>query len=253
MKKLSLLFSAIFILICVVNLHAQENTQLCFCLEETVKADKIGDYQQVRKNLVEQCRQRRFPFPVYTWKSDDLTFKTWAPVHSLNEMRLLEAEIKRMTEKTGVDLSDVSTQTKKDTFRIRNDLSYRPLDPDYGSNEFGYISCTHIRLKAGKQATFEQALLQLNEARKKYDLGCYLFCASKGAGIQNPYYILMAVHPSEEEFLKTREQIGSVMKKDMESFFEKINPILEKPIKVTEWNLIEELTYLPRVTPGILD
>jgi hypothetical protein len=248
MKKLTFLLSAILLLILTTKVSAQENNdQLWYCWEETVKPENIDDYLAISKEFLDLCKSENFPFPVFTWRAKPYTYELWSPINSLNDIEKLNTAWKDLSEKLGEEKFKAFQNTKLHnrgyTCTIKNDLSYDPANPEYGRNELKYSTWIELYIKEGKQKEYEEAQKWINEQRAQHDFGCWVFVATGDLGFETPCYIVMGSHKSREEHQKAFGEINEKMKEEWDEFMNRIQPLMRKPNKYYDWYLLPELSY----------
>jgi hypothetical protein len=248
MKKSTYLLSTILLLTFTAHLTAQENNdQLWYCWEETVKLEMIDQYRALSKELLELCKSENFPFPIYTWQASPFTYELWSPIESLADIKKIGEEWDKILVKLGADKQAAFNETKihhrEFTCTIKNDLQYTPANPDFGRNEFEYCLWIELFLKPGKQKEFEKAVKEFNKERAEKDYGSYVFYATGGFGYERPCYIVMISDKNEESFLKSQKKINEVMSDEIEAYMKKIYPLMRKPMINHDWYLLMDLSY----------
>ncbi len=248
MKKLNLLIIILFVSkLYVPGTYAQENDQLWYCWEETVKLEMIDQYRALSKDLLDLCKSENFPFPIFTWQASPFTYELWSPIESLADIKKIGEEWDKILVKLGKEKSAAFNETKihhrEFTCTIKNDLLYTPANPDFGRNEFEYCLWIELYIKPGKQKEFEEAVKAFNKERAKKDYGSYVFYATGGLGYERPCYIVMISNKDEESFLKSQKTINEAMANEIEAYMKKIYPLMRKPMINHDWYLLMDLSY----------
>ena len=256
MKKhfYAVMFLAVMLLLPMLQLEAQEenqNEQLWYCWEETVKPDMLEEYLELSKEMLEVCKEENFPYPFFTWNHSSMVYELWTPLNSLTEIDSLEAAWTKIHKKWGGEKYETFNQTKLYNYSkivtILNDLGYMPDDPEYNANERIFGRWIDIYLKPGKQKEFTEAVNGINEQRRAYGIQEYLMFGEGGIGYQSPSFHVYYMNGSKEALNNYYDLTPEAYKEKFEEYLKTIQKLMIKPPTISQYYLLLELSYTPAV------
>jgi len=240
-----ILFTGVFI----SSSEAQENNeQLWYCGEETVKPEYIDEYLKLSKEFIEVCKLEKFPFAFYTWTSKPFVYELWYPVSTLNDVAEIEKAWKKVTEKFGADkyaaFNNTKVKNRSYTMSIRNELQYTPKNPDYKRNELEFCRWIEYSLIPGKNREFEEAVKWMNGKRESAGAGHFVLYGTGGVGYETPVYVEMIGAKNHDDYVKQTGALGEKVAVSLKEYRSRIYP-LTREMKEYDWWLLRDLSYQP--------
>jgi hypothetical protein len=231
------------------NAQEEKKEQLWYCIEETVKPEMWEQYDILSKEIIDICKENSFSFPFYTWIGQSMVYELWTPIESLNDIEKIEEEWTRIWDimgkekKTEFDATKLNNYSK--TCTIRDDMAYIPENPNYSMDIPTYNRWIEVYLKPGSQKAFEEDVTWINDRRKKHDYGVSCRFAEGGIGYDAPSYIVLYAHDSLAKYLEYEISTSDAYKKDFQESLSKVRQLMVRPPKISNYNLLWELSFNP--------
>ena len=174
MRRKFFVYLGLGLLIClsalIILAQAQEQeAQLFFVREITVKPSKIFDYMAGTKELMAQIKEHKFPYPINVFRCDDFTVLFSAPLENVADLEVLRNTLDELMAMIAPEASQKIQKLLEGTMEYRQDgllvtrpdLSYMPESPRLKPEEINFYRWTFTYILPGKEKEFE-------ETAKKY-------------------------------------------------------------------------------------
>lgn len=160
----------VFLSALTIVVQAQEQeAQLFFVREITVKPSRVMDYYEGTKELMAQIKEHKFPYPINVFRCDDFSFLFSAPLENIADLQILGDTMDELMAKIAPEQSqkiqgylDGASEFREDgLLATRPDLSNIPENPRLKPEEINFYRWTFAYILPGKEKEFE-------ETAKKY-------------------------------------------------------------------------------------
>ncbi len=232
-----------------LNIAAQEKSeQLWYCWEETVKPAYLDDYLAMSKQLIEICKQEKFPYAFNTATSKPFVYELWYPVNSMDIVPEIDKAWEKVVEKFGAEKYAAFNNTKVKNCSYstsgRSDLQYNPKNPDYNRDEANCNFWKVYSLIPGKESEFEEAVKWMNRQRESAGAGHYVSYVKGGVGFDDPLFAESISALSQEDFLKRISVLDIKMDVVLREYNRKINSIIREKKEFFQ-AFLKDLSYQP--------
>jgi hypothetical protein len=233
-----------------LQLKAQEETsdQLWYCWEETVRPDKIDEYLELSKEVLELCKKENYPYSFFVWTRRSMVFENWAPIGSLDDIDRIGEEWAKILNIWGKEKTEAYNKTKMKHFSktctIFEDMAYMPESPEAGETRT-YGRWIEMYLKPGKMEELASLLKKLNEQRASFGIREYVQFGSGGLGYQSPSLLVLYSQKSQEEFNSYFDSTPEAYKEKFQEFLTNMRKLLVQPPEIYHYTLLWDLSYIP--------
>ena len=90
-----------------------------------------------------------------------------------------------------------------------------------------------------------EAVKWLNEQRAVYGIKDYLMFAALGFGYQEPGFLALYTHVSQEEYNSYFESTPDAYKEKFQEYLDKILKLMVEPPNIYHYSILRELSYSP--------
>ena len=169
MRRKTLVYVGLGVLVCLsaLTISAQlqeQEAQLHFVRQVTVKPSKIMDYMEWANEFMAQVQEHKFPYPINVYRCNDFSFWFLVPLENIADLEVLGNTMNELMAKIATEkgekiqkLWSETTEYRKDGLIVlRPDLSYIPENPRLKPEEANFFSWTLTYILPGKEQEFEE-------------------------------------------------------------------------------------------------
>ncbi len=211
------------LLICLSALtnlaQAQEQeAQLFFVREITVKPSKIFDYMAGTKELMAQIKEHKFPYPINVFRCDDFSFLFSAPLENTADLQVLGNTMNELMAMIAPEagqkiqkLLEDTTEYRQDGLLVtRPDLSYMPESPRLKPEEINFYRWSFASILPGKEKEFEETAKKYLPLMRSKNIPDGFLVYQVIMGKELPLYVLVqsAKNPADYFSIDHSETLG---------------------------------------------
>ena len=248
MKKLTSLLIVFIVSFFVYTATAQdEGNQIYYCYEEIVSPDKLGDYLQISKEIVDLCKENEFPYSFYTWTTGDFKYQLWTPIKSLDEIDKMDQAWLALYENWDKEkLAKFRKSKIKNyafTMNSKSDLNYVPEEPRLKEGEGKFLYWQEYYLYPGAEQEAEYLVKEsINILKNKnYDTGWNFGYGN--LGYETPCLIAWVWAKDRLDYWEYDKKFQENFSEDFKELNNKFIPLIRTKKSKDMWYL-EELSYV---------
>ncbi len=250
MRKHIPMFIALILLECIcVNASGQrkkESEQLYIMRTEVIKADKINQYIQARKELNSVLHETGFSHPFILWSSSDTTYHIWYPIKELNEMNRIEKAWEAFAERHGTDVLEpvlecVETRIDQVMLAYRH-LAYEPDILPSAEHETNFCRMKQLYLKQDSKQEVKEHNKQMVELFQSKSVERNFYCGEGSLGFEIPVMLYWSFAKDKQEYLQQEANIKELLGDEYQEINQEISDHVRKTKNIDFWYL-DELSY----------
>ncbi|MGD9328697.1 MAG: hypothetical protein PVH48_06985 [Cyclobacteriaceae bacterium] len=248
MKKLTALF-VVFVLFSIgfiVNAQEEED-QIFYCYEEIVSPDRLEDYWELAKEIVELCKENQFPYTFYAWTTGDFKYQLWTPIKTLDDIDKMNEAWVKLLEGWDQEKLNKFRKTKitnySFTMNIKNELNYQPENSRLAEGEGKFVYWQEYYLFPGVEEEAEALAKEAVEIlkSKNHDNGWNF--GYGGLGYESPCMIVWIYGKDRHDYWEQDKKFNDMYPEVFKEINSKFIPLIRTKKSKDMWYL-EELSYV---------
>ena len=189
----------------------EQDAQLYFVRQIRVKPEKVIDYFEGTKQLMDQIKQHNFPYPINVFRSNDFTVSFIVPLENLADLQVLGDTMNELMAKIVPEagqkirkLLDGANEYREDGLvALRPDLSYMPENPRLKPEEINFYNWTFTYVLPGKEQALEEMAKKYKTLYQANNIPDGFLLYEVIMGKEQPLYILVQSAKNPSDYFST--------------------------------------------------
>ncbi|MFB0519560.1 MAG: hypothetical protein ACETWC_09805 [Acidobacteriota bacterium] len=230
----------------------EPKAQLYFVEDVVAKPSMVAEYEAIIKEVVPLCTQHEFPYPFYTYSTDDFHYYFVYPVENYADIDNLHKAWDELGKKIGVKKWQAMMDRFVGTFeyyqysviRYLPELSYTPEKPRLKPEEANFVYWEFFSILIGKEKEFAETCQEWIELYKSQKISDGWETYVGETGIELPIYIFIERAKSAVDYYSQSEKIMKLLGEKLKPLVAKTYAICKK-VELKTGRFHPGLSYMP--------